>query len=299
MQVDLTDRKIIRILRQNGRETALDIATQVGINRVTVARRLQRLIADRVIYITAFSDPRRIHFNRSVYAAFNVSPNQRDVAVHYLRRQNGTGAVFLTRGCFNVMSVMGLDSQAALADCVINTLNHVPGSLDKTVLQTVHPADPAAAGIEPPESLSRQGQRMLELLYRDGRQSTVSLARGLGVSVPTAQRELTRYLESGLFRVTTQVNPAKADWLQVAILCLRAKPGDLGRVMAWLRAQPGVQAANYTIGEFEILARLETPSTQELNAFAGKVEKRAGIIRCEMLQVQDLWFGQSGDTPEE
>ena len=58
--IDQTDRKIIKLLQQNGRMPNTEIAKQTGINETTVRYRLQRLIKEEFIEIAAIIDPTKL-----------------------------------------------------------------------------------------------------------------------------------------------------------------------------------------------------------------------------------------------
>ena len=58
--IDQTDRKIIKLLQQNGRMANTEIAKQTGINETTVRYRLQRLIKEEFIEIAAIIDPTKL-----------------------------------------------------------------------------------------------------------------------------------------------------------------------------------------------------------------------------------------------
>lgn len=58
--MDDIDRKIIALLQEDGRKTNLEIASKIGKSEGTVRKRLQRLLQERVIEITAVTNPFRM-----------------------------------------------------------------------------------------------------------------------------------------------------------------------------------------------------------------------------------------------
>jgi Lrp/AsnC family transcriptional regulator for asnA, asnC and gidA len=58
--LDDIDRKIIALLQEDGRKTNLEIAGKIGKSEGTVRKRLQRLLQERIIEITAVTNPFRM-----------------------------------------------------------------------------------------------------------------------------------------------------------------------------------------------------------------------------------------------
>lgn len=77
-RVDELDRKIIACLQANGRETNTEIAVKLGVTESTVRKRIDRLIADGVMKITAVVNP--LELNYPIVAIFGLSVVPRRVA---------------------------------------------------------------------------------------------------------------------------------------------------------------------------------------------------------------------------
>lgn len=58
--LDDVDRRIIALLQEDGRKTNLEIASTVGVSEGTVRKRLHRLLQERIIEITAVTNPFRM-----------------------------------------------------------------------------------------------------------------------------------------------------------------------------------------------------------------------------------------------
>jgi DNA-binding Lrp family transcriptional regulator len=293
--VDRLDKEIIRLLRQNGRETSLNIARNLGISRITVRRRMQKLLRDRVIYFTAFNDPRRVLTSVGIFIALDVADGRREDAVKKLISQPRVGSVFYTGGRFNVMAVASFPALEALAEFLVSFLPGLEGVRERQIISVLH-AEPDRTLAKGSDTVSPLGKRLLELLWRDGRRSTVALARDIGVSPPTVQRLLRQFVKNGTIHVSVIVNPARVDWFAVAILGIRTEPSQLAEVMRHMAASPLVRAAYFTTGEFDLLARLEGGAAGELYAFATELQNTRGVRRAELFPIQDVWFGETGPS---
>jgi Lrp/AsnC family transcriptional regulator, regulator for asnA, asnC and gidA len=59
MGLDETDRRIIELLQESGRQTNTDLAAQLGVSESTVRKRIDRLLGDGTMKIVAVADPLR------------------------------------------------------------------------------------------------------------------------------------------------------------------------------------------------------------------------------------------------
>jgi Lrp/AsnC family transcriptional regulator for asnA, asnC and gidA len=59
-KIDQTDVKIIKLLQKNGRMSNTEIAKNAGISETTVRYRMQKLIKEKYIEITAIIDPMKL-----------------------------------------------------------------------------------------------------------------------------------------------------------------------------------------------------------------------------------------------
>lgn len=62
ISIDEMDAKIITLLRQNGRRSNVEIGRQLGIAEATVRKRIERLVREEVIQISAWADPHKIGY---------------------------------------------------------------------------------------------------------------------------------------------------------------------------------------------------------------------------------------------
>jgi Lrp/AsnC family transcriptional regulator for asnA, asnC and gidA len=58
-RLDDTDRCIIELLQESGRQTNTELAAQLGLSESTVRKRIERLLADGTMKIVAVADPLR------------------------------------------------------------------------------------------------------------------------------------------------------------------------------------------------------------------------------------------------
>jgi len=71
-QIDSLDRKIIRALQLNGRKSNVDVAREVGVTEATIRKRLDRLLTEEILHITACPNLSRVGLSTSALIAFQV-----------------------------------------------------------------------------------------------------------------------------------------------------------------------------------------------------------------------------------
>lgn len=71
-QIDAVDEKIITLLRRNGRSTNVFLARQIGVTESTIRKRIDRLLKEGVIKVTAAVDPRKLGYRIEVIVSVNV-----------------------------------------------------------------------------------------------------------------------------------------------------------------------------------------------------------------------------------
>ena len=71
-QLDELDRKIIRILQQNGRTPNTEIARELDVSETTIRKRIAQLIDDDMIVVVAVPTPRAVGGNISAIIGLSV-----------------------------------------------------------------------------------------------------------------------------------------------------------------------------------------------------------------------------------
>ncbi len=75
--IDELDAKIITLLRQNGRRSNVEIGRQLGIAEGTVRKRIERLVREGVMQISAWTDPYKIGYQ--VYINMDLQVRLSDI----------------------------------------------------------------------------------------------------------------------------------------------------------------------------------------------------------------------------
>jgi Lrp/AsnC family transcriptional regulator for asnA, asnC and gidA len=118
--------------------------------------------------------------------------------------------------------------------------------------------------------LTPQDEKLIKLLQADGRQSSESLSRKLGVSPSTILRRIQQLTDDGVMRVVAVVDPDKVGLALAAVIGLDVAPGKLKSALEALAREPAVKFISATAGHFDIICFTLFASAEELSGFMEK-----------------------------
>jgi DNA-binding Lrp family transcriptional regulator len=140
MPVDDIDRKLIALLRDNGRATVASLAKQLKVARGTVQNRIARLEADGTIVGYAVrlkpqADEQRIRGLMTVA----VEGNRADAVLKALRGEPAVTALHTTNGRWDIVAEVRADSLQAF-DGVLTRIRQLDGiaSTETSLLLSTH-----------------------------------------------------------------------------------------------------------------------------------------------------------------
>jgi Lrp/AsnC family transcriptional regulator for asnA, asnC and gidA len=127
MRLDDLDRKILQSLSTSGRAPYSVIARELGSNEATIRKRVERLIRDGVVAITAVSNPYLLGFNTLVMIAVKVDLRKFDAVAEELSRMEELSFVACASGEYDIMVVAAFESDIDLYQFLTQQLANVDG----------------------------------------------------------------------------------------------------------------------------------------------------------------------------
>jgi DNA-binding Lrp family transcriptional regulator len=279
--VDVLDRRLVAALQVSPRASWGELGRAVGEHERTVARRLQRLIADGVVRVTAIYDDLRTGHGRPVHLHVQVRPGTVPEVAKALAGRADTRSVYALTGAADIGCELVaptredlhhiLSSQVTGIDGVLQTQTqvvlhtfrtvaewHAPYLTEREVAE-LRPGPLPESEPEPPpdeEGLTPLEQEIAELLAGDGRIAFTAVAERLDISVPTARRRVTSLIERRLLLPRAEVEPALLGLEVEAMLWLKARPHGLDRVGRQLAAHPHVRYCAATTGTHSLIVQV-------------------------------------------
>lgn len=118
--LDPVDHQIIRILQQDGRTSNVEVARRVGISEATVRKRLDRLLSDGVIKVTAIPDPAKVGLSTVTFVTLDIDLSQVEHITNQLSSLPEVRAIYYTSGHGDLI----LEAWFPAADDLLHFLTH-------------------------------------------------------------------------------------------------------------------------------------------------------------------------------
>jgi Lrp/AsnC family transcriptional regulator for asnA, asnC and gidA len=127
-RIDDTDRAILDCLREDARMHSSEIARRLGnMTARAVRNRLDRLISEGYIAITARAVPERLGFPISADIYVDVEPGRVEQVAQSLKSLDEVFYVALTTGDTDISTSVVAASMGALQDFINDKLHSIPG----------------------------------------------------------------------------------------------------------------------------------------------------------------------------
>jgi Lrp/AsnC family transcriptional regulator for asnA, asnC and gidA len=133
--LDDLDLRIIGQLQDDGRKPSTEIARALRVPRTTVARRIERLVRDRIITIGVFADGSKIGLPVHAMILLQVSPPRHAAVLAAILALVEIRWVGILSGPFDLLVEAMLPSNEALRDLLLNKLARIDGIAQ---MQTAH-----------------------------------------------------------------------------------------------------------------------------------------------------------------
>jgi Lrp/AsnC family transcriptional regulator for asnA, asnC and gidA len=289
--IDETDKKLIKLLQEDGRRTNQALARQLKISRATALRRIRKLIEGQIIRITAFVDPSRVGSPTGVLFALEVTRHNVESVMEVLAEQPMIGIPIKTAGRFNILALAIFNSIDELSQFVRDVLAKMDGIRNSETLLLLH-IEQESNTPHKTINIDYFDKQLFRLINADGRQSTVALSKQLNVSPTTVQRRLQKLLKSGTIRIAAIVDISKVDWFISAAILVRVELKSLVSILNKLSRYPMVQFVSCTTGRFDIMVSTRSESLTELYEFVeAELASMNGVKDYELLIAQELKYG--------
>ncbi len=123
--IDALDKTIIEALQRNGRESFRSIAAAAGVSEATVRARYARLCEDRILQVTAVTNPLGLGFDAMVMVGIRTAGSPEPVA-EAIAKWDEADYVVITAGQFDLLVELVCADRRELLD-LTNRLRAVDG----------------------------------------------------------------------------------------------------------------------------------------------------------------------------
>ena len=152
-ELDELDLRIIGQLQDDGRKPTTEIARALGVPRTTVARRIERLVRDKIATIGVFANGPKIGLPIHAMILLDVTPNKYDAVVAEVAGLDAVRWVGIVSGPFDVLIEAMLPSSEDLRDLLLERLAGIEGI---TRMQTAQVLEVAKIAFDWPRMLGAE-----------------------------------------------------------------------------------------------------------------------------------------------
>ncbi len=125
--MDELDQRIVELLQLDGRVTHTRIARQLGVNQGTVRRRMERLIQDDVVRISAVPNLARMDYTTTALIGIQSGPGRSDEVAEALAILEEVHYVAITTGAYDILIWVGLESMEMLGNLLHTRIGVIEG----------------------------------------------------------------------------------------------------------------------------------------------------------------------------
>lgn len=283
--LDQLDLMLISELQIDGRQTITDLAGKFGTGRTTIRKKLDKLLEQRVIEITAIAGHYGFKYPRTVaMVGINAQLNEiRNVARAMVSHRN-VQMLSVCAGRYDIIIWVAFRDRTSFSAFIIDELGKFPGvTSTESILNLQFHKVSFAYGkggynlceegpwgrerINMPISLDHRDLAMIKELQVDGRQSISNLAHKLNITRPTARKKLQRLLDTQIIAVVAFAPPNIFGYEVRAVLGLNVRANHIESVAARMSSYENVSVVIVTAGRYDILIWAAFRNTRDLSDF--------------------------------
>ncbi len=125
--MDELDQRIIELLQLDGRVSSTRIARQLGVSESTVRHRVERLIQDDVVRISAVLNVARMGYTTTALIGIQTDPGRSDKVAEALATLEEVHYVAITTGTYDVFVWVRLESVESLGTFLQTKIGAIEG----------------------------------------------------------------------------------------------------------------------------------------------------------------------------
>lgn len=296
-KLDETDLGIIKLLRQDGRATNKLIAQSLGVSEPTIAARIKSLVEDKVIRITA---QRSIFDNPSNGIVSLVELFVDDMAdlpsvVETLRDLDPVIIAYETLRRPEIVCHVRSHSHQELSEIFRQLTLRLPQVSKMNVLPVIQmwryspeygQLDMLADDVAPSEDI---GEQLINLLQQDGRQTSRTLAKKLGLSESAVRQRLGKLEQSKDVRIGVVCDPVAMNYRVWADVRILIKPSHLQAASQSLVDVGNLPLVANISGDANLAMFLFAETFEELDQFVRtRIRTLPGLIDFTLMRVSAI-----------
>jgi DNA-binding Lrp family transcriptional regulator len=294
--VDNISLKLISELCHNGRLSNDKLAKKLGINVLTVARRIRRLVDEGVITIRALPNPTKMGYETGAFVGLGVDLRKINSVCAQLMENPDVNLLTTCFGRFDIIFIAYSRNMETMQYFIreelskIRGINHIEpyfilGSERRDQFIT------DASRIEKKVSLDNIDQQLIIELIRNGRPKYSDLAKKLGVSTSTVSRRIAFLIKEDVIWLRAIPNYDKLDYAANAFVVLRVELGKADKICERLSSYPEIHLVSRLMNGYDILFGIDSANPATLHNFIiTRIADIDGVLSSETFMRGALFY---------
>ena len=286
--IDEIDRKIILALRQNGRTSNVELSNELGLGVATVAKRVENLLADKIIQIKAVVNPFKMGHNAHAFIMLDVDLTKVESICSRLVGNSNISLVVTSFGRCDLILIVDFKSWEILNTFMREDLTMMEG-VKRAETHLVSDIKKRYNGIferspaqDDSTDIDEIDKKLIEELQADGRVNYAYLAEKLNIGVATVSRRIASLIKENMIRIIAVPNPSKLGQVANANIALNVEPQKITQICEELVRQEPVYMVMTVMNGFDILVGVAFTNPENLFKFiTQKIARIDGVTNIE------------------
>lgn len=288
--IDSTDLKLIKLLQYDGRQSSQVLARKLGVHASTIQRRIDRMVKEGILKITAGIEPQRAGLNVGAAIGLKIKPGSVQQVTRPLVTAPNVAFLSTTTGRFDAMLFAAFRDEDDLSEFIENRIASLDGVRENEAFIFLNVAKGRRIQYAPGDG--SLDSKLITLLQQDGRQSATRLSKELGISAAQVRRRIKSLIRNETIRIAAVVNITKIGVKLIAINGFQVMPGRSLEVQRALSQLPCTRIVVGTTGRFDVITWSRFNSLEELSLFLEHdLGKLKGIKGSETFMCLNIYKG--------
>jgi DNA-binding Lrp family transcriptional regulator len=309
MKITKTDYRLILELQKDGTSSYSDLASRLGVTAKTAAKRVERLLADKLISIRAQPNPYKLGLSASALVALKTDPSKNEQICEHLAENFYVNLVQTVFGRLDILAIVYFPNWEMLHDFINNDLYPLNGVIQvelyfiKEVFKRYERFFEKETFANGHLKLKDTDWNLIKQLAQDARTSPTILAENTGIHVSTVYRRIEALFKKGMIKISAIPNPSRlAPYSANAYITLDVDPDEVDAVCAGLYHFSEVHFIMTMSKRSGIIVCVHSKDTDALYQFIRKnISHLTGLSNTETFvraMVQKTYYGWLMEMPE-
>lgn len=237
MKYNKTDIRLIKELQKDGNSSYSELAEKLGITSKTVAKRVDRLLAEKIISIRAQPNPYRLELLASAFIAIKTDLSKNEQICGKLAENFHVNLVQTVFGRFDILTIVYFTNLERLHKFIDEELHTLDGVLQievyfiKEVFKRYDRFFKKELFTKGRIKIKETDWNLIKALAKDGRANPAVLAKDSGIHVSTVYRRIEALIKNGVIKISAIPNPSRlTPYSANAYVILEADPVEIDNI---------------------------------------------------------------------